>query len=279
MKRSYHGYKASRPDYMGVRAILQSDGTRVVEEHVEAFNARKAKAVSSATVSVFGFIVLARLLSFVRFQQGQLGACVANSGVAGLKLVADCDPSRLDAYQKCLMLDGAWPNDAGTSAETFHRVVAGPGICREELHRYTDDPKRWQERSSLLALQDGYDARIDATHRILLGSGMADDSRASVDAGRPVMIGGPVSQAFEDAFDTLRAELVFDNLHPSIGGHEQLIVGYRESDGDLLVLNSWGADVGLRIFPGCSVYTERALRQQDEAFSIWKAPNYAAKAA
>lgn len=275
------GYRASRADYMGVTAVRHADGSRSLKPS-EAFDASRAAANSNAVrVDMDGKRhILAAAITLSCFDQGRRGFCEANAIVGGMMIARPGTPmlSRRHVALLALMRDGSYPNDNGTTGETIHIEAATTGVCLESSCRYTDVDGEWEERPSLEALEEAYDHRIDATHRILLGSRAGADVRASIDAARPVQIGGPVSQAFEDAFGGTHETLVFDELGPSIGGHAQLIVGYWERpDGSYwyLVRNSWGTGCGDAEFDGHSWYTERALRHQDELFSVMVAPTFA----
>lgn len=244
----------------------------------EAFSIEKAAKTQVGDVVKIGERVLIKAaLTLAPFDQGGLGSCEANAAIGGLMVVRSGSPmlSRLCLYQLALMRDRSWPKDAGTTGETVHNVLRDQGVCLESDCEYTDG-EGWTERASILALQSAYDHRLDATYRIV-GADIGAQVRASIDAGRPVQIGGPVSQAYVDYFGDLHEDRAFDSLFASVGGHAQLVVGYEPSNDAgtfrYVVRNSWGA-AGMRSLPGHALYTERALRQCDEWFSFMGSPRF-----
>lgn len=266
MNRNLGGYRACRPSYLGTKG--------------ELFVVSKAPKAADGVVRVDmngRRHIITKALNFPAYDQESLGSCEANAAAGGLVIASglDINPSRRHLYILCLMYDRSYPNDTGTWGETVHRVLLNEGVCSEKACPYTDDPDTWYERPSIEALQEGYDHRIDATFRIgRFGGTLCPDIRASVDAGRPVQIGGPVTRRYEEYFEGLHGgPTAFTDLSPSIGGHAQLIVGYWEVSPGVfwyLVRNSWGTGGGLREFPGHAWYSELAIVQQDEHFSFYK---------
>jgi hypothetical protein len=260
------GYRACRPEYLGTDA--------------EAFDAKKAKKtqVGAVRIDMGGARrIIQAAIDLPPFDQGSLGSCEANAAIAGLMIVRPGTPmlSRRDLYLKALMRDGVFPRNNGTTGETIHAALAETGVCLESSCPYTDVDGEWQERPSIMALEEGWDNRLDATHRILLGSRLGADIRASIDVGRPVQDGGPCSEAYERFFDGFHKPEAFRTMLPSIGGHARLLVGsWLRPDGSYWYLErgSWGAGGADEEFPGHVWLHESCLHQFDEFFSYFAAP-------
>lgn len=205
-------------------------------------------------------------------QGGFLGSCEWMSATAAAAMVTDDElRSALAGYLESLFLDGAYLptnrlDNRGTNGATVHQILTDVGVCSESEWPYNDDSDTWDTRPGIKAMQSGWRSRKVGTHRIVsLGSERGADVRASIDAGRPVQIGGPCSQAYLDYAGEDRAWSRFD---PSIGGHAQLVVAYwwRGDDCQYAVRNSWGESWGNG---GRSWYSLAGLNEQDELYAFF----------
>lgn len=76
---------------------------------------------------------------FYFHQQGDIGSCVAFSGVKAYDAVHQKDYrgqhmklSPLDVYQRCLIHDGNFPNDEGTYGDTLLKVLAAGSLSEKK---------------------------------------------------------------------------------------------------------------------------------------------------
>lgn len=281
MTSCFTGYKPCRKDYVGVER--KKNGTIGMSEPFSALKAAKT-VVGPVRRDMNGDrAIIQRALDLSCFDQRQLGSCEAQAAIAGLMIVRPSTPmlSRRGLYLACLMRDGTFPRDEGTTGETVHNALVRTGVCLEEHCEYrdTEDEKDWTERPTIAALEEEWDHRIDATHRITsFDEQLEEDIRASIDAGRPVQDGGPCSQAYQNFFNGKRKTSVFTTMKPSIGGHARLLVGYwMQPDNSCWFLErgSYGDDVALEEFPGHVWVSGQCLRQYDEFFSYFAAPVFA----
>lgn len=273
------GYQPARVDFMGVRRVA-AQGVEAVEHHAEPFARHKLVSnLPRVRVDMSGMrVIIAAALAVACFDQLGIGSCEANAAIGAMTILKPGAPllSRRHLYLVALMVDGQWPNDAGTNAETIQHALANEGVCLETSCPYTDVDGEWQKRPSLVALEEGYDHRLDASFRITSnGDELVRDLCASIDAGRPVQNGGPCSKAYEKFFEDLHdTPTAFRSMMPSIGGHARAFVGYWiRPDGSVWFLerNSWGVSGGDAEFPGHVWISQDCLHQYDECFSYYAA--------
>lgn len=177
-----------------------------------------------------------------RYDQGQIGSCVANSGANAFDTQwkaqhnTPLNPSRLDLYQNCLKKDGNFPRDYGTYTTTAIWVMQNKGIAKESdwpynINKLTQNPPRNISRAPYKAVK-AYD--VDNTDGVSIKRALA--------SGYPVMFGAYV---YRQIFSVTKQNPVIAN--PSgrpVGGHEMLIVGYDDAKQQYLILNSWGTGWG-----------------------------------
>lgn len=186
-----------------------------------------------------------------RYNQLQLGSCVANAGCKGFAYVwkeitgKEIDPSRLDVYQNCLKFDGGFPNDNGTYTSTCLRVFREKGALLEKKWPYRPEnlaitPTRTGGQRAWYAATKTYDvSNTDNGYSL---------KQAIANARLPVMVGGYV---YEQIFSVSKGHPYIDmpRGHPA-GGHEMLAVGYDDNKvfngqkGFVLLMNSWGDEWG-----------------------------------
>ena len=206
------------------------------------------------------------------FDQGKIGSCTANAGVAAymmLKGTADAF-SRLFLYYEERRLEGTTGSDAGATMRSIGKALYNAGVCGEPLwpyveEKYDDDPPEEADKDA--------DGRKIAAYRKLPG---LDDIKKYIAASSlPVMIGMEVYESFEsDAAEKTGVIPMPDtDKEALLGGHAVLVVGYDDdfgtsgtatcgffcellidlidkltgpSDGDgcLIVRNSWGTGWG-----------------------------------
>ena len=215
----------------------------------------KRFAARSGAIALRGS--LASLVVDVR-DQGQLGSCVAVSGVQALRMreIAQGVPtasvvlgSALYGYFYGRAEDGmaSLAYDAGTTHASFFQGMSEYGLAPESIWPYSDldtgagsDPFRRFPPAEAVRL--GFDQRAvvaqaidDPDPRVRL-----DAVRSAISELRPVLLGCDVDKAFETGdFDPTKP---LDPPTVSAGGHAMIVEAY---DGDIFtILNSWGEDFG-----------------------------------
>ncbi|MPM19523.1 hypothetical protein SDC9_65949 [bioreactor metagenome] len=202
------------------------------------------------------------------FNQGALGSCTANAGVAAYMMLKGigCELSRLFLYYEERRLEGTTGQDAGAEMRSIGKALSKSGVCLELLWpyievNYVDDP-------SDIADADAAFRKITAYRKL---SGIAAIRQYIAKTGRPVMIGMEVYESFEadDVERTGVVPLPDTGKEELLGGHAVLVVGYNDDfgkrakfggflsdlfrkftglnnddDGYFIVRNSWGADWG-----------------------------------
>lgn len=205
------------------------------------------------------------------FDQGKIGSCTANAGVAAymmLKGTADA-LSRLFLYYEERRLEGTTGSDAGATMRSIGKALSKAGVCAEALwpyleENYDDDPPEEADK-------DAEGRRIAAYRKL---PGLDAIKKYIATSSRPVMIGMEVYGSFEsdEAEKTGVIPMPDTDKETLLGGHAVLVVGYdddfgkpdtacgffcelvddlidkltgaSDDDGCFIVRNSWGADWG-----------------------------------
>lgn len=207
------------------------------------------------------------------FDQGNLGSCTANAGVAAymmLKEISD-EMSRLFLYYEERRLEGTTDTDAGANMRSIGKALNKVGVCMEPLWpyveaNYDDDPPEPADT-------DAAGRKVTAYRKL---SNLESIKQYIASNGQPVMIGIEVYDSFEDnsAENTGIIPMPDPDKESLLGGHAVLIVGYDdnfgkthkaggilsdlisgivdkltgsagdEDNGYFIVRNSWGTDWG-----------------------------------
>jgi C1A family cysteine protease len=195
------------------------------------------------------------------FDQGSLGSCTANAGVAAYMMLAGAEKehSRLYQYYMERYIEGTTAEDAGAYMRDIGKSLNKYGVCTES---------RWPYIESKFAADPPEDADTEAAGYKVSAyrsvSGISGIKR-QLAAGTPVMIGIEVYPSFEAVGS--------DGIVPMpgakedcLGGHAVLAVGYDDNfkkqksgcllsllsaifgassdSGYLIVRNSWGKGWG-----------------------------------
>ena len=198
------------------------------------------------------------------FDQGQLGSCTAQAGVAAYMMLTDTQVmmSRLYLYYMERYLEGTIAKDAGATMRTIGKALSQYGICHERLWPY--DISKYRIDPPDIADADAKD-RWGVIYRSPNGVRQIKQMLAD---GTPVMIGLSIYDSFESA-ETSRTGVVQmpdTDKEKLLGGHAVLIVGYdddfslqarsgclfsffnkintAELGGHFIVRNSWGEGWG-----------------------------------
>jgi Cysteine protease len=196
------------------------------------------------------------------FDQGRLGSCTANAGVAAFMMLksTDTEHSRLYQYYMERYIEGTTGEDAGAYMRDIGKSLRRYGVCTEPLWPYIE--KKYTEDPPDSADNEAGNYKISAYRSVTGVSGI----KYQLAAGTPVMIGIEVYPSFE----TVTSDGVVPmpgKKETCLGGHAVLAVGYDDNyktaksgclfslfsaffgtssgnTGYLIVRNSWGADWG-----------------------------------
>jgi phi LC3 family holin len=179
------------------------------------------------------------------YDQGDLGSCTANAGVAYMEfLKPGTKLSRLFMYYKERILEGTVNKDSGASIRDECKVAAN-GVCLESLMPY--DIERFNVVPSDNAESDAL------THKIRQYQSLKSltQIKQALTLGKPVTIGMDVYGSFESSIVAKTGKMIMPKRNEqNLGGHAVLVVGFKDSTccigskGYLICRNSWGSDWG-----------------------------------
>ncbi|MEG0546378.1 MAG: C1 family peptidase [Oscillospiraceae bacterium] len=183
------------------------------------------------------------------FDQGALGSCSANAGVAARMIMSNVKPplSRLFLYYKERELEGTTGEDSGATMRDVCKALKKYGVCKEIFWRYNIEnfAKKPRLIPSILAL------------RFRISSYMSFDGDQNPDnisqvkqylflKNQPVLVGVQVYESFESEIVSSTGFIPIPNEKKEqlLGGHAMLIVGYDDKIQSFIVMNSWGNSWG-----------------------------------
>lgn len=179
------------------------------------------------------------------FDQGRLGSCTANAGVAARMMLAHSDTllSRLYLYYKERELEGTIAQDSGATMRSICKALATYGVCREFFWPYR--PDRFADPPPVWANWAAQEYRISA-YRSFDAAALEAIKRYLAFKNQPIMAGVDVYQSFESQAATQTGVIPLPNpaTERLLGGHAILLVGYQEAQQRFIFRNSWGTDWG-----------------------------------
>lgn len=195
--------------------------------------------------------------------QGSIGSCTAqalaqNHMFAQNKqaketetLLDDADlflPSRLFIYYNERVEIGTTASDSGATIRDGIKTLARDGACNEVLWPYSDKLRvfpSYLDKPSEICYEDARRNLIDKYQRII----NLRELKTCLALGNPVVFGFSVYESFMQ--DTVTKTGIAPMPYGSermLGGHAVLAVGYDDSTGNIIAMNSWGTGWGDRGF-------------------------------
>lgn len=160
-----------------------------------------------------------------------------------IAIKADDMFSALFIYAEERIMDGTFPEDAGSESRTAMRILSKYGACLDSQMPYSD--QLIKERPTTTAVQMAALAKIGAYHRVLYDDGCVS-FRGCLASGYCRIIGIPVYQGiYSDEMNATGVLPIPASGDTPIGGHELLVYGYNDEEQVELVRNSWGSSWGL----------------------------------
>lgn len=180
--------------------------------------------------------------------QGSEGACVGHGFTEDREFISrryedkDLTLSPQFHYVECLISDGDFPNDVGSSPRTGCKVLTAMGACELALYPYV--PGNIQT-PSVEQIRNALQYRTGAYHRI---ASLKDAMLCLSDVRPwPITVGFPVYESFmtQQVADTgvMPIPKPGERL---LGGHETLCLGYDVPTQMAIIQNSWGDAWGQR---------------------------------
>lgn len=195
------------------------------------------------------------------FDQGSLGSCTANAGVAAYMMLTGAkeEHSRLYQYYMERSLEGTTAEDAGANMRDIGKALNKYGVCTENRWPYIES--KFAADPPMAADTEAAGYKISAYRQVTGLSGL----KKQLAAGTAVAIGMEVYPSFE--------KVGSDGIVPMpgskedcLGGHAVLVAGYDDNfrkqksgcllallsavfgtssdDGYIIVRNSWGKTWG-----------------------------------
>lgn len=157
-------------------------------------------------------------------------------------------PSRLFGYYCTRALEGSVSSDSGIMIRDGIKVMANTGICHESLWPYSDKLRvfpSYLDKPSDECYAEARGRLVTSYRRIV----NLHDLKDCLAGGFPVVFGFSVYESFmgDDVAATGVAPMPSGN-ESLLGGHAVLCVGYDDSTGCLIVMNSWGPAWGNKGF-------------------------------
>ena len=213
------------------------------------------------------------------FDQGNLGSCTANAGVAAymmLKYKREELMSRLFLYYQERLLYGTeyLNEDCGAEMRDIGKCLKTVGVCLEKYMPYEEE--KFAHTPSMQAYLDAKDRKIKTYTRL---STLDQIKWWLVTHEQPVLIGMDCyggEQGLISEYAAKNGKISCPkNGDQYYGGHAVLIVGYKDAtlmgkmfgliDGYLLVRNSWGKEWGA----GGYFWMPYDYVRRDFAYDIW----------
>ena len=183
------------------------------------------------------------------FDQGDLGSCTANAGVAARMMLGGIPVmlSRLFLYYRERELEGTTGEDSGATMRSICAALRKYGVCRSALWPY--DVSRYAERPDLAADFDALGYRIAAYRTFDSASGPDEVQQMRqylASQKQPVLAGVYVYSSFESAAAAQTGVIPLPDVRTQtlLGGHALLFVGYDDAKQWFIFRNSWGAAWG-----------------------------------
>ncbi len=180
------------------------------------------------------------------YDQGQLGSCTANAGIAAATMLLNF-PSMLSRefqYYMETFIEGDPGKDNGAQSRDIGQVMTTYGLCLDSLDPYSDDPAKF-------AIPPTDAMKADAKTRLIQSYYGVPDLNGIKQVlalkSQPVLIGITVYESFESDEVAKTGIVPMPDVHKEkvLGGHEVLVVGYDDDKKVAIVRNSWGAGWGM----------------------------------
>jgi len=198
-------------------------------------------------LSVHGAVVLPTSVDLRKscpaiYDQGELGSCTANAGVAARVMLdkIKVQLSRLFLYYQERVIEGDVSQDGGAQMRDIGKALSTYGVCPE-----TDEPynaAKFTVKPSATAVKDALAYKIKSYYSVPDTNGI---KQVLALKAQPVLSGILVYESFESATVAKTGIIPMPaKKEKLLGGHAICIVGYDDSKSWFICRNSWGASWG-----------------------------------
>lgn len=220
-------------------------------------------------------------ISFLPFNQGELGSCTGNAWSAAFAFglwkqqARLFSPSRLFIYYNERSIERTIGSDSGAQLRNGLKSLLKQGVCPEDEWPYY--ASKFAAKPSPKCYKHALDHQIKEYLRVVQARDSIMDCLAD---GHPVVFGFSVYESFESdrVAHTGNASMPKRN-EADLGGHAAMIVGYNNRgtewahiagrtwpDRTFLILNSWGRKWGIE---GCFTLPFDYVLDPDLASDFW----------
>lgn len=185
------------------------------------------------------------------WQQGGIGSCGPHSAALDLvfaQLKQDANagsavmPSRLFIYYNTRQLMGTVNQDSGVQNRALLKSLAQFGWCDESLWPYSDSRQKMTTKPPAECYEQAATRRISA---YLAVQQDLTTMKTCLADGDPFIFGFSVYESLESPMVTRTGMIPMPNHRErQVGGHDVLVIGYRDDIGCFVIRNSWGAEWG-----------------------------------
>lgn len=180
--------------------------------------------------------------------QGDLGSCTSCS-IANAHYFEQLKqkenksfmPSRLFVYYNERVIEGTVKQDSGAMIRDGIKSIAQQGVCTEKRLPY--DVTKFTRKPSKACYTEGLKHQAISYQRI--NNQQLNELKGCLASGYPFVFGFTVYESFESQ-DVANTGIVPmpGKTEKVLGGHAVMAVGYDDSTGRFLVMNSWGTNWG-----------------------------------
>ena len=176
------------------------------------------------------------------YDQGQLGSCTANAGVAARVMLnkLTVNLSRLFQYFEERKIEGDISQDGGAQMRDIGKAMQTYGICEESYFPY--DITKFAVTPTNAAVTNALKYKIKSYISVATQDQI---KQVLVLQQKPVLTGMDVYESFESAAVAKTGKVPLPKKSEQLlGGHAVLIIGYNDDKKWFVCRNSWGASWG-----------------------------------
>ena len=184
-------------------------------------------------------------IPFTPYDQGNIGSCTANSVCASIRIHAKniVDPSRLFLYYQAREKENSLDKE-GAYIDDVYNTLKELGVCNESTWPYIIGNENIKPNSQ--AYTEAKNIRTSSWGNVSPLPSIVDGIKQTIYNNKPVVLGIRVYQSFEsdDVAKTGIVPVPDTGKEKLYGGHAIIAVGFDDSKGALLLMNSWGPHWG-----------------------------------
>jgi C1A family cysteine protease len=176
------------------------------------------------------------------FDQGNLGSCTANAGVAARMMLDKLNIllSRLFQYYNERKIEGDIGQDNGAQMRDIGKAIQKYGICLDSIWSYKIT--KFAKTPSVNAYKTATDYKIGSYYAIPDLNGIKQFIATNQ---QPVLIGIDVYSSFESSSVAKTGIIPMPKRNEAkLGGHAIIAVGYDDTKSQVICRNSWGISWG-----------------------------------